>query len=50
MIAQLAALPLEYSPGDAWIYSVATDVVGYLVELVSGRSYAKFVRERILDP
>ncbi|HSS13088.1 MAG TPA: serine hydrolase, partial [Rhizomicrobium sp.] len=50
MIAQLAALPLEYSPGDAWIYSVATDVVGYLVELVSGRPYAKFVREKILTP
>lgn len=50
MIAQLAALPLEYSPGDAWIYSVATDVAGYLVQLVSGRSYAKFVREKILTP
>jgi CubicO group peptidase (beta-lactamase class C family) len=50
MIAQLAALPLEYSPGDAWIYSVATDVVGYLIELVSGRPYAKFVREKILTP
>ena len=35
MIGQLEKLPLEYSPGDAWIYSVATDVVGYLVELVS---------------
>jgi CubicO group peptidase (beta-lactamase class C family) len=50
MIAQLSQLPLEYSPGDAWIYSVATDVVGYLVQLVSGRSYAKFVREKILTP
>jgi CubicO group peptidase (beta-lactamase class C family) len=50
MIAQLAKLPLEYSPGDHWIYSVATDVVGYLVELVSGQSYAGFVRERILKP
>ena len=50
MIAQLATLPLEYSPGQAWIYSAATDVVGYLVELVSGRSYARFVREKILTP
>ena len=41
MIAQLAKLPLEYSPGDAWIYSVATDVVGYLVELVSGQSLCR---------
>jgi len=50
MIAQLEKLPLEYSPGDAWIYSVATDVVGHLVELVSGRPYADFVRENILVP
>ena len=50
MIAQLEKLPLEYSPGEAWIYSVATDVVGYLVQLVSGRRYADFVRENILAP
>jgi CubicO group peptidase (beta-lactamase class C family) len=50
MIAQLAKLPLEYSPGEHWIYSVATDVVGYLVQLASGQSYAHFVRQRILAP
>jgi CubicO group peptidase (beta-lactamase class C family) len=50
MIAQLEKLPLEYSPGDQWIYSVATDVAGYLVELVSGQAYADFVRQRILAP
>jgi CubicO group peptidase (beta-lactamase class C family) len=50
MIAQLEKLPLEYSPGDAWIYSVATDVVGWLVEVVSNRSYGDFVRENILVP
>ena len=50
MIAQLEKLPLEYSPGDYWIYSVATDIVGYLVELVSGRGYAEFLRHRISAP
>ncbi len=50
MIDQLAKLPLEYSPGDAWIYSVATDVVGYLVERVAGQSYGDFVRRRVLQP
>jgi CubicO group peptidase (beta-lactamase class C family) len=50
MIAQLEKLPLEYSPGDAWIYSVATDVLGYLIQIVSGQSYADFVRQRILAP
>ena len=50
MIGQLEKLPLEYSPGDAWIYSVATDVVGRLIEVVSGQRYADFVRQRILTP
>lgn len=50
MAAQLAKQPLEYSPGDAWIYSIATDLVGYLVEIVSGRPFADFVREQILVP
>jgi CubicO group peptidase (beta-lactamase class C family) len=50
MIAALEELPLEYSPGEAWIYSVATDVVGWLVETVSGQGYADFVRSRILTP
>ena len=50
MIAQLEKLPLEYSPGEAWIYSVATDVAGYLVQLISGQRYADFVREKILAP
>ena len=50
MIAQLESLPLEYAPGEAWIYSVATDVLGYVVQVVSGQSYADFVREKILGP
>jgi CubicO group peptidase (beta-lactamase class C family) len=50
MIAQLEKLPLEYSPGEAWIYSVATDVVGYLVEVISGQAYADFVQQKILTP
>ncbi|HJT43688.1 MAG TPA: serine hydrolase domain-containing protein [Rhizomicrobium sp.] len=50
MIAQLEKLPLEYSPGTAWIYSVATDVVGYLIQHICGRPYADFVREKILAP
>ena len=50
LIAQLEKLPLEYAPGNHWIYSVATDVVGYLVELVSGQAYADFVRQNILKP
>jgi CubicO group peptidase (beta-lactamase class C family) len=50
MIAQLEKLPLEYSPGEAWIYSVATDVLGYVIQLASGQDYADFVRQKILVP
>jgi CubicO group peptidase (beta-lactamase class C family) len=50
MIAALEKLPLEFSPGSAWIYSVSLDVVGRLIEIVSGQSYADFVRARILKP
>ncbi|MGL6044330.1 MAG: serine hydrolase domain-containing protein [Sandaracinobacteroides sp.] len=50
MIELLADLPLEFSPGDAWNYSVATDVVGWLVQVISGRPFEDFVAERILEP
>jgi len=50
MIAQLAELPLEFSPGDWWNYSVSTDVVGWLVQVISGRPLEDFLRERIFAP
>ena len=50
MIAQLEKLPLEFSPGEAWNYSVATDVAGYLVEKISGEKFSDFVRGHILAP
>ncbi|MGW0506918.1 serine hydrolase domain-containing protein [Micromonospora sp. NPDC003241] len=43
-------LPLLFQPGTAWGYSVATDVLGRLVEVVSGQSLDTFLRDRILDP
>ena len=45
-----AALPLLHEPGASWNYSVATDVVGRIVEVVSGRSLDEFFRERIFGP
>src|SRR5882672_6964685 len=50
MIDELAKIPLEFSPGEAWNYSVATDVVGYLIGKISGVPFEQFVKERILDP
>lgn len=50
MIADLAGIPLEFSPGEAWNYSVATDVLGYLIGKISGQPFEEFLHERILDP
>ncbi|MEZ5659538.1 MAG: serine hydrolase domain-containing protein [Burkholderiaceae bacterium] len=50
MIAALAELPLEFSPGTAWNYSVSTDVLGYLVGKISGSSFEEFLRAELLEP
>src|SRR6516164_10806395 len=50
MIDQLAQIPLDFSPGTAWNYSVSIDVLGYLVEKLSGMSFGEFLRTRLFDP
>jgi len=50
MVAQLAQIPLDFSPGTAWNYSVSIDVLGYLVEKLSGMSFGEFLRTRLFDP
>jgi CubicO group peptidase (beta-lactamase class C family) len=50
MIDQLAQLPLEFSPGERWNYSLSTDVVGYLVEVISGQSLPDYLRTAIFAP
>ncbi len=47
---RLGRLPLRNHPGEAWAYGLSTDVLGYLVELVSGKKLDEFVRERIFQP
>jgi CubicO group peptidase (beta-lactamase class C family) len=47
---QLAALPLLHQPGTVWEYSRSTDVLGRLVEVVSGQPLAAFLSHRILTP
>ncbi|WP_097459176.1 serine hydrolase domain-containing protein [Mangrovitalea sediminis] len=49
-IERLAELPLEFSPGSAWNYSVSTDVLGYLVQLISGKPLPDYFREHIFTP
>src|SRR5246127_5466158 len=50
MIDQLAEIPLEFSPGTAWNYSVSIDVLGYLVEKLSGISFGEFLNTRLFKP
>jgi CubicO group peptidase (beta-lactamase class C family) len=50
MIDRLARLPLIYQPGERWVYSVSHDVQAYLIEVLSGKPFDKYVRETILDP
>jgi CubicO group peptidase (beta-lactamase class C family) len=50
MAATLAELPLEFSPGTRWNYSVSTDVVGHLIEIISGQSLDAYLREHVLGP
>ena len=46
-VAALGQLPLEFSPGEAWNYSVSTDVLGAVIERVSGQTLDAFFRDRI---
>ena len=49
-VAELGKLPLEFSPGTAWNYSVSTDVLGAVVERLSGLSLPAFFATRIFAP
>lgn len=49
-VDELATLPLEFSPGTAWNYSVATDVLGHLVAVISGRPFDEFLRQELIEP
>jgi CubicO group peptidase (beta-lactamase class C family) len=50
MIDALADLPLVFHPGTSWAYSIATDVLARLVEVVSGQRFDAFIQSRILGP
>jgi CubicO group peptidase (beta-lactamase class C family) len=50
MVDTLAELPLEFSPGTRWNYSVSTDVLGYLVEVLSGQRFDVYLRDHIFAP
>ena len=50
MIQKLGDIPLLHHPGDAWKYGMSTDVLGYLVQIVSGMPFETFLKTRIFEP
>lgn len=50
MADKLGDIPLLYQPGTKWHYSVSTDMLGYIVEQVSGQPLDKFFEDRIFIP
>ncbi len=50
LVERIARLPLAYQPGTTWEYSHSTDVLGRLIEVVSGRTLYQFEKARLLDP
>jgi CubicO group peptidase (beta-lactamase class C family) len=47
---QWASMPLLFQPGSEWNYGVSTDVLGRVIEVISGQSLDAFLRERVFDP
>ncbi|MGH9900674.1 MAG: serine hydrolase domain-containing protein, partial [Pyrinomonadaceae bacterium] len=49
-VSRMAALPFDAQPGERWVYGYATDILGALIERVSGETLDEFLRSRILVP
>ena len=50
MVDQIATLPLAFQPGEAWRYSVATDVIGRILEICENKRLSDILEEQILNP
>lgn len=50
MAEKLASLPLQFHPGDEWLYGPSVDVQAYLVERISGKPFDQYLKETIFDP
>jgi CubicO group peptidase (beta-lactamase class C family) len=50
MVTELGKIPLQYQPGTRWHYSVSVDVLGRLVEVLSGQAFDEFLQQRIFNP
>ncbi len=49
-IERLGQVPLRYEPGEAWMYSLSTDVCGALVEVISGQPFDEYLEQHIFQP
>lgn len=50
MVRELGRLPLKFHPGERWEYSISHDVLGRLLEVASGVSFDRLLRERLFEP
>ena len=50
MVRKLSTVPLVHEPGEEWTYGVSTDLLGYLVEVVSGMPFEEFLQTRLFEP
>lgn len=49
-VEKLGRLPLKHQPGTVWEYSISVDVLGRLIEVISGMPFDRFLEERLFDP
>lgn len=49
-VKKIATFPLTFEPGSDYLYSFSIDVIGHLIEVLSGKKYSEFIKQRILDP
>lgn len=50
LISRVSDIPLIYQPGEQWVYSVAVDIQGYIVEKLSGQPFGEFLAEHLYEP
>jgi CubicO group peptidase (beta-lactamase class C family) len=50
LVEKLVRFPLAYQPGSKWYYSASIDVIGHLIEIISGQPLQDFLRERLFEP
>lgn len=49
-VNRIAEIPLEFQPGERWMYGLSADILGAVIEVVSGKKYSKFLQEEIFLP